>query len=203
MKSLIKSIIISLLTLLYITPVYGAVLTGGQEAFVDTTRAAYSEAYEAEHHVHNDEHWFKRRAVPTGTSFADTSHAVFYSFTLTTAADSTLGTFVQILGTDDTPVTAGNTYIDLHRLYITDVDDSTPFQIVMVWGTSVAAGFAAGTFGSIPVASDAANPNQATPYPVDIMTARMPVGTNMWMAASNAAGVQEISLWVGGHEYER
>ena len=61
---------------------------------------------EADEHATSE--LFSRKAVQTATSFADSSANAFYSFIITSAADSTFGAAVQLLGTDDTPINMGN-----------------------------------------------------------------------------------------------
>lgn len=174
------------------------IFTGGDRTLLES---AEQEAYETEHHFHNKEIWFGRKAVPTATSFADTT---LYFYTVTAGSDSLFGTPVQILGSADTPWQAGRTKYDLHEIFVQTSSENTPFRIRFVYSaTTYAAGRAADqTFGTM-FAQDDTNPQTAIGTPITIMCPRIPTGYNLWVEAKNVTDSANFTCFFGIHEYIR
>ncbi len=67
---------------------------------VDTIEA---EVIEVEKHLHSPERWLGLNGAPTATVFADANETSYQI----DSGNTVFGSWVQILGTDDTPVVAG------------------------------------------------------------------------------------------------
>ena len=144
--------------------------------------------------VHSSAFLFSRKAVQTGTSFADTTDGVFYPFALTAAADSTYGVAVQILGTADTPIIAGDKVFHIDGVMVTAVNDNSLYRLRITWGASVAAALAAHTFTETWVFGDSTNPQLAQPTALHVQMAEVAAGTEVWVQIANAAGAQTMSI---------
>ncbi len=97
--------------------------------------------HEIEKHLHNDEKWFGVAASASGeTHIADRMGPGIAAFALLSGNDA-FGSWVQILGSSDTPVLAGRVKFDIHRILVTTTDSTTVFLVQFVVGES--AGIAA------------------------------------------------------------
>lgn len=155
-----------------------------------------------EEHLHGYERLISKHEVPTATVIADTSAGSFYPYQLTAAADSTFGTAIQILGSDDTPVQSGELSFDLHKMFIVAANSNTVYAIRLYYGASAAAAEATGDYSDVWVYGDDTNPQQSTPIEIPIMCKRHNSGTLVWAACANAAGAQTIDLLFALHEYD-
>ena len=89
--------------------------TDGLEGTADSL--AYR-VHELERHFHNTEKWFGMALVPVGeTHVADRMSVSNSPFTLTAGNDD-FGSWVQLLGSEDTPVIAGAVKFDAHNVLI-------------------------------------------------------------------------------------
>ncbi len=155
-----------------------------------------------EAHQHHQEFVLSKYHTQTSTNKADTSASKFYTFDLTAAADSTLGTAVQILGTDDTPFIAGHTTFDFDKGKVIAVNSNVVYIVRISWGASAAAGQAVGNYTDTWVHGDASNPQLSNPTTFDISMPRLPVDTLVWAQISNPAGGQTMSFLFEAHEYD-
>ena len=168
----------------------------------DTLSKTLLEVREIEKHIHSIHRVFGKNEVQTATVFCDTTMgAWFYPYVFTAAADSTFGTAIQILGTDDTPIIAGNASFDLHEILITAVNDNTPYVLRVYWGATASAAEVAGNFSDTWLTGDDTNPQLANPTEVEISMPIVAVGTNVFIAISNAAGAQTLSGVFSIHGY--
>ncbi len=158
--------------------------------------------HEIERHLHNTEKWFGMAVTPSGeTHVADRMNVADDPFTLTAGNDD-FGSWVQILGSSDTPVTTGAVKFDAHRILVTDTNSVNPFILQVVAGESadIAAKIAAEEFSESPYVS-ATNNNDSGIN--DILVRRTDTGEKVWARArcigSNGS---TISLFYGIHEYE-
>ena len=152
--------------------------------------------------VHSSIFLYSRNAVQTGTTKADTSAVSFYPFVLTSAADSTYGPAVQVLGTADTPRIAGNTIFHVAGFMVEAVNSNTIYKVRLVWGASVAAGLSAAQFTETWVFGDSANPQQAQPTAIAVHMSEVAVGTEVWIQIANAAGAQTMDLAIDIAEHD-
>jgi hypothetical protein len=170
------------------------------------TATADSLAYgigEIERHFHGWERWFCAAAVPNAEiHVADRIGATAASktpFTITSGND-TWGAWLQILGSSDTPVIAGNVKYDLHRMMVLVANQVSPYFIQIAFGATGDGAVTANTFSSI-VINPASNTDRTEAFP--FMSRRQAVGTKgwarCWCVGSNA---KTLTIMFGLHEYE-
>lgn len=170
----------------------------GQGSTIDEIKL---ETFEIEGHIHAKHRLITQNEMQTATVKADTSEVSFYTFDLTAAADSTFGTAVQILGSDDTPWTTGYTVFDLSEGFVTAVNSNAVYKLRVSWGASIAEAWAAKDYSDTWFRGDSSNPQQSHPVEFSIAMHRLPVGTLVWVQIANAAGAQTASFLFAGHEY--
>lgn len=159
-------------------------------------------AHEIERHLHGREKWFGVAVTPSGeTHVADrmaTSNAAF----AVVSGNDVFGSWVQIMGSSDTPVTAGSVKFDAHRYLVTTTDSTATFIIQIVSGESagIAAKLSAEEFTEVPYIAPT-NSNDAGIN--DVMSARVLTGEKVW-ARCRCIGqtTKTINFYFGIHEYE-
>ncbi|KKL83116.1 hypothetical protein LCGC14_1977960 [marine sediment metagenome] len=161
------------------------------------------ETYETETHVHNHEKWFGAAAVANGEiHVADRLGPGISPFALLSGNDD-WGDWVQILGSDDTPIRTGMTLYDAHRFMVTTTNSTSPFNIQFVEGESadIAAKIAAEDMGETPYISSTNNADSGV---ADLVFEREATGTKLW-ARSICIGMtaKTLNLYLGIHEYVR
>lgn len=160
--------------------------------------------HEIERHFHGRERWFGKKAVQTATDWADNVIATPYqAISGNNAYGTDPGDEALVLGTADTPAIAGMVKFDLHRLLFTDSNSTSPWKVMLLYGTgTMAAAEAAGQYSTFMVRIDAAA-SQLPEVPCDVMMPRGAAGaTQVWVKAWNATDNATISFFVGLHEYE-
>lgn len=157
--------------------------------------------HELERHFHSFERWFGAAAVPVGESHvADRIGDTVTAFQAD-GGNNTWGAWVQILGSDDTPVIAGTVSFDGHRWLVTAVERANAVHFVQVAaGPSGAAALAAGVYSEFVVKPITTN---ARAFPGAIQSRRIPVGTKVWVriwVVGQDTGT--LSFFFGLHSYE-
>lgn len=159
------------------------------------------EVIEVEKHFHNNEKWFGLAATPVGeTHRADRMDGLIQPFQLVAGA-SAFGDWVQIFGSDDSPVVPGMTRGDSHRAMITGTDSTNPFIVQLIAGESadIIANLAIDEFTEFPyIAATNAIESGIT----EVMSKRFTEGVKLWArcACVGATG-KLIDFYVGLHEY--
>lgn len=160
------------------------------------------EVAEIEHHLHNYEKWLGAAASASGeTHVADRMGPAIVEFTLT-AGNLTWGNWVQVIGSSDTPIQAGKTKFDLHRVIITDTTSTVPFIIQIITGESAdfATKLAAEDFDEFPYVSASNNNDSGIS---DIIDKRCDAGEKVWMrCCAIGANAPTLKLYPGIHEYD-
>lgn len=156
---------------------------------------------EIEKHFHNREKWFGLAAVASGeTHVADRMGGGIAPFQLTAGNDD-FGSWVQILGSSDTPVQSGMVKFDAHRFIVTDTNSTLPYIIQIVVGESadIAAKIAAEEFTEAPYVAATNNIDSGIS---DILTSRVSAGVKVWARVCCIGGNgTTIDLYMGIHEY--
>jgi len=152
-------------------------------------RQVLAETSETERHLHNVELWFGPAAVAIGENhIADLlgevggdPSGVITSFRVTSGANKTWGTAVQIWGATDyglLPATK-QAFQDAHRLRVTVAEtDKHEWLLRIIVGATAAAGVTARTYGIIPIFVE--NTNKVL-IPVDLITERVIAGSKIWV----------------------
>jgi len=181
--------------------------TADQASLVGLARYNRKEIVEVEHHLHNYERWMGALSSPTGETdiasndFTAAGHGVF---SLATGASAyQYGSWVQILGSNDTPVDSEMVKFDLHRIEPDggSTSNAVDFRIQIAFGgdTDGSAALAAGHYTEFPYWEN----NQTQQQPIDIMAKRWATGTKVWArAASIQSGPNTFAFWYGLHEYD-
>ena len=155
---------------------------------------------EIERHAHSYERWLETAAVASGeTHVADSIGDGSGAFTID-AGNDTWGAWVQVLGSSDTPVTAGSAYYDLHHLNITAAERDEVYFMQIGFADSGADALTAGTY-----TEDVFKPasNLVDAGPVEIMSRRHAVGTKVWIRCMcPGQNTATMNLFIGIHEYE-
>jgi hypothetical protein len=161
------------------------------------------EIYEVEHHLHNRERWFGAAASPSGeTHVADRMDGAILAFQLT-AGNNDFGSWVQILGSSDTPIVSTMTKFDGHRFMVTSTNSTSPYVFHVITGES--SGFAAkladNEYMEVPYISATNNNDSGIS---DVISIRVDAGAKVWArCACVGQNGTTIDIYFGIHEYLR
>ena len=164
-----------------------------------TTSRSLEEIIAVFRHFHNPERWFGVAVSPSGiTNGGDSDVMAPY---VPDAGNDTWGAWVLLLGTADTPILAGSTVFDPHRLFITAAERSTSIHRIQVaWhATSATLALAAGDYTETMFKPEGA---AFTSVPIPIRLPDQDVGITIWMriwAAGQNTGT--LNTFMGVHEY--
>lgn len=157
---------------------------------------------EIEKHLHNREKWFGLAGTPSGeTHVADRMAGGILPFQLIAGNDD-FGSWVQILGSSDTPIRGSSQKFDGHRFMITDTNSTDPFIIQVVSGETfgIALKITTEEFTEVPYISATNNNDSGVG---DIMSSRIDVGEKVWArCACIGSSGSTIDFYHGIHEYE-
>lgn len=154
--------------------------------------------HEIERHLHSNERWMGLAAVPVGeTHRADIDSMIPFQID---AGNDTWGAWVQILGSDDTPIISGNVKLDIHRLLITEVETGKIItRIQIAYDSSAAAALASGNFTEIMIIPEKSTKEN----PFEIRFPRVNIGTKFWARVwASGQNTHTVDFFFGLHEYE-
>lgn len=161
--------------------------------------------HEIEKHFHSNEDWFGLADTPDAEVHrADdvTDHVLanpIDPFQLD-AGNEVWGSWVQILGSSDTPNRAGMAKFDMHHIQVV-ASESTNIQtfIQIAWGADGATGLAAGDYTTVPYLTPT---NQAAETSIPVMMERITVGTKVWARCLGMGeNTMTLDFFFGIHEY--
>lgn len=153
---------------------------------------------EIERHHHSYDHWFGLASAPSGeTHRAD--HMVMTPFVMD-AGNDTWGTWLQILGSSDTPHVGTAAKFDVRHIYISDVETDTKKTLIQIgYGTSGAAALAADQITEL-FCTPAKNAKQD---PYEIRGLRQDSGTKVWARCwVDGQATSTVDFHFSLHEYE-
>ena len=151
-------------------------------------------------HAH---HWEIRcglAASPSGeTHRADEVGAGIQAF-VPDAGNATWGSWVQVLGSSDTPFRAGKTYFDLHQIAITAAERTAIYFIQIGCGTSGAQALTDKTYSSLIFnPGSVAGRSIAIPFGMP----RCSSGTKVWIRTlCLGQNTATLNVYIGLHEYD-
>ncbi|KKM07645.1 hypothetical protein LCGC14_1731800 [marine sediment metagenome] len=148
-------------------------------------------------HFHTREIWLGAAAVPAGeTHVADVDSMVAF---VADAGNDDWGTWLQVIGSTDTPVDAGMVWYDAHRIAITTVEQAnTETRVQIGFGATGAAALTAGTYTEIIFRV----PANARNIPIDERIKRAVSGDKAWVRVwADGAASGEVRFFLGIHEY--
>jgi len=146
------------------------------------------------------ERWLGLAAAPSGEVHrADAIGTTTAPFQID-AGNVTWGTWLQILGSSDTPRTGGNTRYGLRRVLLTVFERKNVTHFIQIgFGTSGAAALSAGTYTELMIRPA---PTQARVIPVDVNVIRQLVTTKAWARCwAIGADTGTIDFWIALREY--
>lgn len=153
-----------------------------------------------EEHIHNKEVWFGKSADQSGNNWGTVSSLTPYqAISGNDDFGSDADDEAKVLGTDDTPVIAGMTVVDCHRLLIDDMSRTSPYVIRVVHGLgTMAEAIAAGQYSLLMFKKESAAGRGG---PVDFRMHRHAVGVKIWVQCKNVTDNATIDFFLGHHEY--
>lgn len=160
------------------------------------------EVIEIETHLHSNERWLEKAATPSGeTHVADRIGTVGGNGAFVIdAGNDTWGSWVLILGSEDTPVDTGKTKFDAQRIEVSAAERNAVYYIQMAAGSSGAAALALGNVTEFVVKPLS---NQIDSGPIRLQSKRADSGTKIWarcMCPGQDTGT--LSFFPGVHEYD-
>lgn len=162
-----------------------------------------ADVLEHDEHFHNRERWLGLQDPQTATDWALNTLNAFVAVSGNNDYGGDPADEALVLGTDDTPVVAGNTRFDMHRIFITASSVNTWWKMRFIWGTgTMADAITAGQFSEVMFAQDNANPQQSVGTPFSIIMPRLEAGQDqVWAQAWNVGNNATVAFLVGLHEY--
>lgn len=156
--------------------------------------------HKVERHLHSYEWWFEAAASPDGeVHVADRIGSGGGAFQVDADNDD-WGTWVQVLGSADTPVIAGSVTYDAHRTEVSSAERNAVYFFQLAFGTSGAAALTAGTYTEV-VFKPASN--QIDSGPVMVRTQGMDTSTKAWARCMcPGQNTATLDFFIGLHEYE-
>jgi hypothetical protein len=170
-------------------------IIGNGAALIDKVRRT-------EEHVHSHERWLVKAAAPVGeTHVADPMSTGSIAFQAN-GGNLTWGSWVQIVGSEDTPIDAGRIRFDFHRILVTAYQrNDTIYKFQISNGVDGDAGIAAGDYTEFPIITQTGILNID---PMPFHSKGIAVGTKVWCrvwAVGQVSGT--IDFYAGIHEYEK
>lgn len=158
-------------------------------------------AHEIERHFHGFERWFGAAIVPDGESHVANRIGTGVAAFQADAGNNAWGAWLQILGSTDTPASAGNVKFDLHRVQVVGVERTNTVHFVQIaYGASGGAALAAAAYTEF-VFHPLGQQGQRVPIPV--MCHRHDVGTKVWLRILvPGQNTGTMDFYHGLHEYE-
>lgn len=158
------------------------------------------EVIEIEKHLHSAGSWFGAAAVPSGeTNVADRIAGGIEPFQLDAGNDD-WGSWVQVLGSSDTPARVGQAYFDPHQMVFSATERAGTYFIQFARGASGDAGLSAGTYTELVFESDSVG--QKAAGITNIQTGRAPAGSKLWARCCCVGeNTATIDFYIGIHEY--
>ena len=162
------------------------------------------EVFEIEKHLHHYEKFFGLAGTPAGeTHRADRITLLPEPFQLD-AGNDTWGAWLQIFGSDDTPVIATNVFFDFNKILIVSHEHNTNvYALQLAYGesTELAAKLTAENFGDDMIVTGAGNSETG---PTDIDSMRVPAGQKVWLRIwAKGQNTGTLDVYPGIHEYVR
>ena len=154
---------------------------------------------EIERHLHSGGRWFETATTPSGeTHVADAIGTGSGAFQIDAGTDA-WGTWVQVLGSADTPAVSGKAYFDPHQMIVEAVERAFTYFVQIGRGASGAAAISAGTYTELVYASASSRDTAI----IEVQTGRAPAGSLVWMRCMcPGQTTATMDLYIGIHEYE-
>ncbi len=172
-------------------------LTADTASVVALARKGAKEAWEIEHHFHVRERWL-------GLAGASEGFAPFVALPHATN-DGEFGDWTEVLDAADTPMIAGSTHYDPHRVLLADIPKTKELLIMQfAWGAVAATAYGNGDYTEVMDLPE--KPADGKAAPIDVKFPRLPTDTLLWcrVAQDNANNDDDaggVQFFIGIHEY--
>ena len=93
------------------------------------------------------------------------------------SGNDTWGTALCIVGSGDTPISAGNTQFEICHILFSEAEQAEFYKLRLAWGATYAAAITAGDYSEKMV-----NPDVMPSQAMDFSMPRVDVGTKVWAA---------------------
>ncbi len=155
---------------------------------------------EIERHNHSFERWLELAGTPAAeTHRADAAGTGAGVFQID-AGDGVYGSWLQILGSSDTPIDGTAIFFDLHRLVITSAERNTIYVMQIAFGETGNGAVLADSYIEIPFIPAS---NQVDAGPVEVKCRRVDAGTKGWARCiCPGQNTAMLDFIIGIHEYE-
>lgn len=175
---------------------YGFIRWQAVGGLADTYNSLSYRVGEIERHLHSNERWASKLAVPAGGRVTEAAMTPFVA----ASGNNAYGVALQIMDVNDAiGLMAGSAYYDAHRIMVTDTDHATPYRLRLSWGlTTSADAIIAGNYATLMFRLAAAT--RFTPIPMQMR--RVAASWKMWCEVWNATNLSEVDFYVGLHFYE-
>jgi hypothetical protein len=165
--------------------------------------AIFKEVVETEKHLHNNEKWFGLAGTPAAeTHRADRITLLPDPFQVD-AGNDTWGSWLQILGSSDTPVATGKTKFDLHRILVVAHETNNQdyfLQLVSGESAGIAAKLTAEDFTEMGLTTGGGISQVG---PLDLLDVRVTAGQKVWVRIwADGQNTSTLSFYFGLHEYD-
>lgn len=155
---------------------------------------------EIERHFHHWERWFGLAVTPVAESHRADRLGVGVAAFQIDAGNNTWGSWVQVLGSSDTPATATRVKYDFHRLEITGAEHNAPYFVQIAFGATAADALTAGTYSEVVYVPLSGVQDTG---PLNIGTRRQAVTTKAWARClCPGQNTGTLDFYIGLHEYE-
>ena len=168
-----------------------------------STAASNSLAYRIasiERHFFSGARWFEAAGTPSDTHKADRIGTVggAGAFRID-AGNNTWGSWVQILGSDDTPIRTNWAYFEPSQIIVENTETAATYFVQITRGASGEAGYSAGNYSEFIYSATV----QKDTGVVTVQTGRAPAGSLLW-ARCMAPGenTATFDFYLGIIEYE-
>lgn len=150
-------------------------------------------------HIHTYERWLGAAAAPNGEIHVADSILTSKTALVVDAGNDTWGSWLQILGSSDTPTNGGVKY-DPHRFTIVQHQtNNSTHSIQIAAGASGAAALSAGTYTEFIARMGGGN---SRIDPMEIKLKRQNAGTKLWIRNwAHGVNTSTLSFFFGIHEY--
>ena len=180
--------------------------TADTASLVALVRKTLDEATEVEHHLHGYERWYGLAVTPNAElvraeAIVNYTNSHVIAPHRVDAGNDNWGSWVQILGSSDTPFEDGKAYFDFHKLLIVDAENATSNTFIQIGsGASGTEALSNKTYTTIAYQTAA---SKGTQVAVNFMDKRQAAGTKVW---ARALAIGEATSWIdfyiGLHEYD-
>ena len=163
------------------------------------TAKILEEVTEIERHLHSAGSWFEAATTPSGTTHVADRIGVGSGAFQLDAGNDTWGTWVQILGSADTPARTSQVYFDPHEIVVSDTERTATYFVQFTRGASGETGYSAGSYTEFVYH---AGTNKYTGI-IEVQTGRAPANALIWARCMvPGADTGTMDFYIGVHEYD-